>query len=430
MNQFTKEQLLYIFPLLKPRAINTAIKFLNENTNIQITDLKCLNSNCKNIRKWNSNGIESKYTYTCGGTTCKENCKLLIKQLRGDKVKSTNLERYGVTSTAKLQSTKQKAINTYINKYNTTHPMKLQKIKQKAITTCVNKYGVQNPLQAEQFKLKSKETYFDRTGFIHNSHNPESNKKRKETCLINFGSNFPLQNQEVKQKVRETYKQRTGYSNPACNPIVIRNKQDLYSNIINREQFNNKQFWIENFLTEDNNFDKYKAMDYFNCQSVWLYIQIKKLNIEYTKFKGTSLKEQALIPILEALQITNIVTNSRTIIPPLELDIYLPDLDLAIEYNGAYWHQDSKKPVDYHQSKSIACLSKGIRLLHIFEGYNDYNLEETLKEFLNYIPSKETGVFDLSTGCYPLGQDYKIQEPELINIMGFNIYDAGKIYLN
>jgi hypothetical protein len=49
----------------------------------------------------------------------------------------------------------------------------------------------------------------------------------------------------------------------------------------------------------------------------------------------------------------------------LELDIYVPSIGLAIEYNGDYWH--SRKPPGYHKNKTILCKEKGIKLLHIKE---------------------------------------------------------------
>ena len=53
-----------------------------------------------------------------------------------------------------------------------------------------------------------------------------------------------------------------------------------------------------------------------------------------------------------------IVENERNIIKPFEVDIYLPDLNLAIEYNGLWWHSSEYREYDYHllkQRKSIKC---------------------------------------------------------------------------
>lgn len=60
-----------------------------------------------------------------------------------------------------------------------------------------------------------------------------------------------------------------------------------------------------------------------------------------------------------------------------ELDIYIPEYNLAIEYNGSAYHHSSKnvsdfldntyKSSDYHKNKYDKCKENGINLIHIFE---------------------------------------------------------------
>jgi len=69
-----------------------------------------------------------------------------------------------------------------------------------------------------------------------------------------------------------------------------------------------------------------------------------------------------------------VLLDMRSIINGLELDIYLPEHKLAIEYNGLYSHiyrpNESSfstiKGSKYHLEKTIRCNAKGIQLLHIF----------------------------------------------------------------
>jgi len=62
-----------------------------------------------------------------------------------------------------------------------------------------------------------------------------------------------------------------------------------------------------------------------------------------------------------------VVLHSRKVIPPKEIDIYLPNARLAIEINGNYWHSYYNKGKTYHQEKTMECAKKGVRLIHIFE---------------------------------------------------------------
>jgi len=74
--------------------------------------------------------------------------------------------------------------------------------------------------------------------------------------------------------------------------------------------------------------------------------------------------------ILEFIENFGIITksNSKKIIPPKELDIYIPDMNIAFEYNGLYWHCESRlKDKNYHLNKVEKCEEKGIKLIQIFE---------------------------------------------------------------
>jgi len=45
----------------------------------------------------------------------------------------------------------------------------------------------------------------------------------------------------------------------------------------------------------------------------------------------------------------------------------LPDLKIAFEFNGLYWHNEEHKPNNYHLNKTELCEEKGIQLIHIWE---------------------------------------------------------------
>lgn len=62
-----------------------------------------------------------------------------------------------------------------------------------------------------------------------------------------------------------------------------------------------------------------------------------------------------------------IKSSSMSIIPPNQLDIYLPSHKLAIEFDGLYWHSEEFIDKKYHLNKTELCEKQGIRLIHIFE---------------------------------------------------------------
>jgi len=107
-----------------------------------------------------------------------------------------------------------------------------------------------------------------------------------------------------------------------------------------------------------------------------------------------SIKEKEIVNWLIDIGIKNINENTRKIINPLELDIFLPDYNLAIEFNGLYWHSDlQRKDKNYHLNKTIKCEEQGIQLIHIFQDIWEYKndiVKARLKNILN-LNSKRIG---------------------------------------
>ncbi len=82
---------------------------------------------------------------------------------------------------------------------------------------------------------------------------------------------------------------------------------------------------------------------------------------------GTSVKEKKLVDFVKSIYKDEIIENSRKVIPPQELDMLIPQKNLAVEFNGNYWHSENYKDKDYHINKTNLCRGKGIQLIHIFE---------------------------------------------------------------
>jgi hypothetical protein len=68
-----------------------------------------------------------------------------------------------------------------------------------------------------------------------------------------------------------------------------------------------------------------------------------------------------------------------------ELDIYIQSHNLAIEFNGIYWHSEAMgKCRSYHLNKTNECSGKNIQLLHIFENeWDNITKQEIWKSIIN-----------------------------------------------
>ena len=72
---------------------------------------------------------------------------------------------------------------------------------------------------------------------------------------------------------------------------------------------------------------------------------------------------QSLLPSEDA-----VLAGDRKVIAPHELDIYIPTRNIAIEFNGLYWHSEARgKDKRYHYNKWRACKDRGVQLITVWE---------------------------------------------------------------
>jgi hypothetical protein len=123
----------------------------------------------------------------------------------------------------------------------------------------------------------------------------------------------------------------------------------LNNKILNYEYWNNREYIINNFLDKNNIIDRKIIESFFGCERTSIDRQLKKLKIDYNykrkqfKRSNKSKYEYKIINILKKLNPNIKITHSTyNIISPLELDIFLPEYNIAIEFNGLYWHSYSK----------------------------------------------------------------------------------------
>ena len=84
-------------------------------------------------------------------------------------------------------------------------------------------------------------------------------------------------------------------------------------------------------------------------------------------FGSFSRSEKEIFKFISNLGL-EVIENSKNIIKPYELDIYIPEHRLAIEYNGLFWHREgSGRAKDHIRHKLDLCVQENIRLITIFE---------------------------------------------------------------
>lgn len=98
----------------------------------------------------------------------------------------------------------------------------------------------------------------------------------------------------------------------------------------------------------------------FTKERIDLLNEIEMIWDNSKSVNSTSFQEQS---ILYYLNKTGIEVQNRIIISGIELDLFMPERKIAIEYDGDAWHQSVKGD----NRKNIICAENGIRLIRVRE---------------------------------------------------------------
>jgi len=99
-----------------------------------------------------------------------------------------------------------------------------------------------------------------------------------------------------------------------------------------------------------------------------------------TRHKSTSFPEQAIYYYLSKIY-PKTTNGYKDIFPTckMELDVYIPDLKIGIEYDGVYWHSTSYAKQKAKEKYNI-CKENGIKLIRVSE--SDEELKDTSAVFI------------------------------------------------
>lgn len=341
-------------------------------------------------------GNDSEFINVCRGykNYCSRQCSLNDPK-RIDKRRKTCEQKYGTSSYSGTEEYKSRYKKTCLEKYGVENPFQAEECKEKIRNTNIEKYGVEQPMQSSDILDKSKQTCLEKYGTENISKSKYFKNKMKKTCLEKYGVDNPFKVQEFKDKYVQTIREKFGIKN-------ITNISQV-PNI--KEKIKNKH--LDNFYNNINTLSRFVDNNLIPLISKEEYVGTKnetyrfKCTICNTEFESriddgqvprcqickpyyVSKLEIDIRTYIESIYNGKLIFNDRSIIGPLELDIVIPDLKLAIEVNGIFWHSDEMKPVGYHENKTNKCKEVGYELIYIWE--DDWDSEQKLvKELLENI---------------------------------------------
>lgn len=330
-----------------------------------------------------------------------------------NKSKKTNMEKYGVEYIS--QSTEiQKFIKMRnMERYGSEHHLQNKEILEKQIQTNINRYGVSNISKLDSVKIKKMKTCLENTGSKYIFLDESFQKRMITNNIKKYGVDNLLKSIEIRDKIKETNIERYGEDNPSKNEN-IKNKikksvlKTLHEKILNGG---------ENIIRIDSTNRMFRIQcDY--CQkefgiSYSLFYKRRETNTCICTICNEIDKHQSGLEVLLQNFISEnynkeMLTNHR--IGGKEMDVYLPEDNIAFELNGVYWHSELYKGRNYHKDKTDICLNNNIQLIHIWE--DDWIYKNTILKsmILNKIGNASNKIYARKCDIKEITDNYVIKK--------------------
>lgn len=327
-----------------------------------------------------------------GPQACSEKCRIA-------RINATCLERYGNKDAVNSDHAKQLAKIHSMERYGTEFPMQNPKIKAKAEASMIAKYGVPNAMQNPEILKKAQQTNLERYGTKCTFQSEEIKAKSKATVMEHYGG-FGLASPELRERIIATNREKYGVDFSTERPGF---SDQVKQTMLNKYGYENYQqsresklqsmadpTKVDNWLQFTKNPAQYIEKHYDNAPGI--YVLCSDLGVTDTTIYDVLVKNECSHLINHSKQSSieymlirflkqfipehRIILNSRKIISPLEIDLWLPDYNIGIECNPTAthnssikdpWGADPKAP-SYHKHKTDEASKAGVFLFHIF-GY-------------------------------------------------------------
>lgn len=241
--------------------------------------------------------------------------KLKLEEKRLNKIKQTNLEKYGCENVFQSAEIKDKIKKTCLEHYGVEYSLQASEVKEKAKQTCLNKYGVDNPAKSAIIQDKIKQTNLER-----------------------YGTESPLQADSIKEKIKQT-------------------NSAIYGN----SYISRSDYWHE--VVSKTNLEKYKVP--------WACMR------KEARVKGNnSSVNQIFSDLLKStFDDYNEKTDREFSLDNYSFDFkyhnYLIEIDPAATHNSTFGiYNTVPKTKFYHQEKSLCAIKHGFHCIHVWDWDN------------------------------------------------------------
>ena len=282
----------------------------------------------------------------------------------------TNLKKYGHTNPAKNPIIQEKIRNTVQERYGGPTPFESPAIVNKIRGKSIEKYGVEFPFQNEQIRQQAASTFVEKhgknqmqfaraawqkqNGAVNPFEIPEIKQRSQQTMMDRYGVKYAFQLPEFYAKHANTVFERYGRANTSQRHL----SDEQYALLTDRDSLETMlKIHSLSHLSELSGISRTLIMNWHDRHA-----------LDIIKPSKRSFLEDEIAQFLDELGVVYQRNCHRTI-APLELDFVIPSHQMAIEFNGLYWHSEVSgcKDRKYHVNKMQQCGNQGLKLLTIWE---------------------------------------------------------------
>lgn len=293
-----------------------------------------------------------------------------------EKRRQTNINKFGVDNPFQNAQIKTNCIEKRKKTNSNKTTEEKEKIKNKIKETFEKKYDTSNPMKIDEIKNKQKQTVIEKYNVDNISKSKEIQEKRKQTNLERYNADNVFKNPEIKSKAKKTIFKKYGYECLFNDPnfklkITKKQKEKYYDTFISLLKTKKiyPMFSREKYIEYDYNItDKEYFCEICNKPFTSKELKVQKIFCPRHN-RGTSNEEKEFIKYMETINM-KVEPNKRFYYSKnnyFEIDIFLPDYNLGIEYNGLYWHSDLYKSKTYHKDKYLYFKKLGIDLIQVYD---------------------------------------------------------------
>lgn len=306
---------------------------------------------------------------------------------------------------------------TMIKKYGVKSAGLSPTIRAKQKATCMERYGSATPFQSTEIQQKVRDNTFEKYGVASTALLPDIKARQIATRQSRYGCDFLFQSTDLQSKIEASTRLENGgrtVSQRHISPEVMAKLENVD--------------WMTNVYSNQTLSSTHIAMHLLHGEVTDTTV-LRHLHLHGIPIRKDQFRSSAEITIADFVQsFVPCEVSNRSIISPYELDVVVPTKNIAIEYNGLYWHRESHVGKDKHLLKTQLCEKAGYVLFQILEPewyYHRSATESLIKRALGASPN----IYDVDHCiAYPISRrdaDWFFTENSITGISNQSKYFYG-----